>query len=218
MGVRQRSYSTPGWRQTYFVSFRDLTQEEREKATGYGYNGESSPVGIGSIDLWVSVDGLPFVLRIDNVYYSPEKTNLFSQSVTTEQGFQIVYNDSTLEYTLSMNGEVAMQIKVHPCKLWIFNAENSFLSKKEQTADRPTPQIMCAGTAADNTYESSGFLTADFTQKACKASGGSIDPNLKGNQKCCNVPDAQQGAFNDSCKGQKAGGNFLFYHPTAQPC
>ncbi|KAJ8554628.1 hypothetical protein ON010_g9857 [Phytophthora cinnamomi] len=88
------------------------------------------------------VDGLPFVLRIDNVYYSPEKTNLFSQSVTTEQGFQIVYNDSTLEYTLSMNGEVAMQIKVHPCKLWIFNAENSFLSEKEQTADRPTPQIM----------------------------------------------------------------------------
>ncbi|KAJ8564265.1 hypothetical protein ON010_g7080 [Phytophthora cinnamomi] len=76
----------------------------------------------------------------------------------------------------------------------------------------------CAGTAADNTYESSGFLTADFTQKACKASGGSIDPNLKGNQKCCNVPDAQQGAFNDSCKGQKAGGNFLHYHPTAQPC
>ncbi|KAG6608700.1 Transposon-encoded protein [Phytophthora cinnamomi] len=101
----------------YFVSFRDLTQEEREEATVYGYNGESSPVGIGSIDLWVSVDGLPVVLRIDNVYYSPEKTNLFSQSVATEQGFQIGYSDSTREYTLSMNGEVAMQIKVHPCKL-----------------------------------------------------------------------------------------------------
>ncbi|KAG6608889.1 small cysteine-rich secretory protein SCR99 [Phytophthora cinnamomi] len=83
----------------------------------------------------------------------------------------------------------------------------------------------CAGIEDDNSgatdnesYEPSGFLTADFTQKACKASGGSIDPNLKGNQKCCNVPDAQQRAFSDSCKGQKAGGNFLNYRPFAQPC
>ncbi|KAG6608990.1 small cysteine-rich secretory protein SCR99 [Phytophthora cinnamomi] len=83
----------------------------------------------------------------------------------------------------------------------------------------------CAGTAKEdagevkkNSHEPSGFLTADFTQNACKASGGSIEPNLKGNQKCCNVPDAQQGAFNDSCKGQKAGGNFQNYGPFAQPC
>ncbi|POM69479.1 Hypothetical protein PHPALM_14231 [Phytophthora palmivora] len=65
-------------------------------------------------------------------------------------------------------------------------------------------------------YESTGFLTADFTQKACAASGGSIDPNRKGNQKCCNVPDARQGDFNRSCNGQKAENpNF---HPTAQSC
>ncbi|KAG6608915.1 small cysteine-rich secretory protein SCR99 [Phytophthora cinnamomi] len=75
-----------------------------------------------------------------------------------------------------------------------------------------------AGKAEDESYEPSGFLTADFTQKACKASGGSIEPNLKGNQKCCNVPNAQRGAFNDSCKGQKAGGNFHNYGPFAQPC
>ncbi|KAG1709915.1 hypothetical protein DVH05_016929 [Phytophthora capsici] len=76
----------------------------------------------------------------------------------------------------------------------------------------------CAGTSTDKKYEPSGFLTADFTQNACKASGGSIDPSTKGNQKCCNVPDARQGQFNDSCNKQKGGANFSMYHPTAQPC
>eukprot|EP00644_Phytophthora_capsici_P004954 jgi/Phyca11/4198/fgenesh1_pm.PHYCAscaffold_1_\ len=76
----------------------------------------------------------------------------------------------------------------------------------------------CAGTSSDNRYESSGFLTSSFTQKACIASGGSIDPNKKGNQKCCNVPDANQGKFNDFCNGQKGEGNFSKYHPTAQAC
>ncbi|ETP33726.1 hypothetical protein F442_17797 [Phytophthora nicotianae P10297] len=75
----------------------------------------------------------------------------------------------------------------------------------------------CAGTRPDNRYESSGYLTADFTQKACDASGGSIDPSRKGNQKCCNVPDTRQGAFNDSCNGQKSD-RFPNYRPTAQPC
>ncbi|GMF26134.1 unnamed protein product [Phytophthora fragariaefolia] len=98
----------------YFVNYHELTTEEREKATVYGYNGECSPVDTGSIDLWVSVDGEPVVLRVDNVYYSPKKTNLFSQSVATEQGFQIAYDDETRAYTLSMNGAVAMQIDVQP--------------------------------------------------------------------------------------------------------
>ncbi|KAG2779865.1 hypothetical protein PC111_g24626, partial [Phytophthora cactorum] len=74
----------------------------------------------------------------------------------------------------------------------------------------------CAGTGPDNRYEGSGYLTADFTEKACAASGGSMDPNRKGNQKCCNVPDARQGDFNGSCKGQKAGNNFPGFRPTAQ--
>ncbi|POM61451.1 Hypothetical protein PHPALM_21206 [Phytophthora palmivora] len=75
----------------------------------------------------------------------------------------------------------------------------------------------CAGTGLDKRYERSGFLTADFTQKACAASGGSIDPTRKGNQKCCNVPDSRQGDFNNSCEGQKAE-NFPSFRPTAQPC
>ncbi|GMF30627.1 unnamed protein product [Phytophthora lilii] len=50
----------------------------------------------------------------------------------------------------------------------------------------------CAGISNDR-YESTGFLTADFTQKASTASGGSILPDRKGNQKCCNVPDTRQG-------------------------
>ncbi|KAJ8575796.1 hypothetical protein ON010_g3414 [Phytophthora cinnamomi] len=85
--------------------------------------------------------------------------------------------------------------------------------------------LQCAGIEEDNSgeadnesYEPSGFLTADFTQKACKASGGSIEPILKGNQKCCNVPDAQQRAFSASCKGQKAGPKFPYYRPITQPC
>ncbi|GMF32336.1 unnamed protein product [Phytophthora fragariaefolia] len=126
----------------YFVNYHELTPEEREKATVYGYNGESSPVGTGSIDLWVSVDGEPVVLRVDNVYYSPKKTNLFSQSVATEQGFQIAYDDETRAYTLSMNGAVAMQIDVQPSKLWIFKAENAFLREKHAAMESPTPTTM----------------------------------------------------------------------------
>ncbi|ETK84947.1 hypothetical protein F441_10310 [Phytophthora nicotianae CJ01A1] len=74
----------------------------------------------------------------------------------------------------------------------------------------------CAGTDNDYAYERSGSMTADFTQKACAASGGSIDPSRKGNQKCCNVPDARQGEFNSYCFEQKAGNPN--YRPTAQSC
>ncbi|OWZ19819.1 hypothetical protein PHMEG_0005862 [Phytophthora megakarya] len=76
----------------------------------------------------------------------------------------------------------------------------------------------CAGTGPDNRLESSGFLTADWTQKACSASGGSIDPNKKGNQKCCNVSRAQQDDFNNSCNRQKAGNNYPEFIPTVQLC
>ncbi|OWZ09169.1 hypothetical protein PHMEG_00018169, partial [Phytophthora megakarya] len=64
----------------------------------------------------------------------------------------------------------------------------------------------------DLRYESYGFLTADWTQKVCAASSGSIIPNMKGNKKCCNVPDAHQDDFNGICKGLKAG-NFPNFHP-----
>ncbi|KAJ8537494.1 hypothetical protein ON010_g13103 [Phytophthora cinnamomi] len=76
----------------------------------------------------------------------------------------------------------------------------------------------CAGTGDDNKYEASGFLTADFTQKACTASGGSILPDRKGNLKCCSVPDAQQGGFDDCCEGQKTGPKFPYFYPTVQAC
>ncbi|GMF59542.1 unnamed protein product [Phytophthora fragariaefolia] len=95
----------------YFVSYHEHTPEEREKATVYGYNGENSPVGHGPIDLWVSVDGESVVLRVENVHYS---TNLFSQSVATEQGFQIAYDNTIRTYTLSINGTVALKIDIQP--------------------------------------------------------------------------------------------------------
>ncbi|OWZ10947.1 hypothetical protein PHMEG_00016111 [Phytophthora megakarya] len=74
----------------------------------------------------------------------------------------------------------------------------------------------CAGTL-NNRYESSGFLTADWTKNACNDSGGILDSTKKGNQKCCNVPDANQVKFNDSCKGQK-NEKFQNYPAIAQPC
>jgi hypothetical protein len=126
----------------YFVNYRDLSPQEREKAKVHGYNGTSSPLGIGAIDLWVLVDGSSVVLRIQDVYFSPGKTNLFSQSIATEQGFQIAYDDSALEYTLSMNGVAALRVKMQPCKLWIFTAANSFLSGDMPRKDPPTPQVM----------------------------------------------------------------------------
>ncbi|KAF4045240.1 hypothetical protein GN244_ATG02372 [Phytophthora infestans] len=76
----------------------------------------------------------------------------------------------------------------------------------------------CAGIGFDNKYEASGFLTADFTQKSCASSGGLIDPNRKGNLKCCNVPDARQGDFNGFCNGQNPGNKFHNFRPSAQSC
>ncbi|KAG6578119.1 small cysteine-rich secretory protein SCR99 [Phytophthora cinnamomi] len=75
----------------------------------------------------------------------------------------------------------------------------------------------CAGTKS-NRYETSGYLTANFTQNACKASGGAILPNRRGNQKCCSVPDTNHGLFNDSCGKQQAGDKFPSCYPTAQAC
>jgi hypothetical protein len=126
----------------YFVNYRDLSPQEREKAKVHGYNGTSSPLGIGAIDLWVLGDGSPVVLRIQDVYLSPGKTNLFSQSIATEQGFQTAYDDSALAYTLSVNGAAALRVKMQPCKLWIFTAANSFLSGDMPPKDPPTPQVM----------------------------------------------------------------------------
>ncbi|OWZ17337.1 hypothetical protein PHMEG_0008731 [Phytophthora megakarya] len=76
----------------------------------------------------------------------------------------------------------------------------------------------CAGTGSDGKYEGTGYLTADWTQAACTASGGSIDPNKKGNLKCCNVLDARQDDFNKSCKVQVGGKKFPDSHPTPQAC
>ncbi|GMF27773.1 unnamed protein product [Phytophthora fragariaefolia] len=125
-----------------FVSYRVHSHQEREKAKVHGYNGTSSPKGIGAIDLWVLVDGSPIVFRTRQVYYLPGKTNLFSQSIATEQGFQFSYEVSNLEYTLSMNGAIAQQVKMQPCRLWIFTANNGFLSEYKPPKDPPTPQAM----------------------------------------------------------------------------
>ncbi|OWZ03050.1 hypothetical protein PHMEG_00025288 [Phytophthora megakarya] len=77
----------------------------------------------------------------------------------------------------------------------------------------------CAGTGPDRKYESSGFLTADWTKNACNAAGGKLDPTRLGNQKCCTVLDdpGRQLSFNGFCKNQKHD-NYPTFNPTAQPC
>ncbi|OWZ03978.1 hypothetical protein PHMEG_00024200 [Phytophthora megakarya] len=72
----------------------------------------------------------------------------------------------------------------------------------------------CAGVDRDIKFESSGFLTADWTQKACAASGGLIDPNKKGNKKCCNVSNAGLENFYATCNGQKDPN----FYPSVGPC
>eukprot|EP00644_Phytophthora_capsici_P001704 jgi/Phyca11/108071/e_gw1.14.456.1 len=76
----------------------------------------------------------------------------------------------------------------------------------------------CAAKGPDNMLERSGVLTADFTQKACAAAAGTIDPNRKGNLKCCYVPDYRHGVFIGWCNQQKAGNNFKNFHPTLETC
>eukprot|EP00644_Phytophthora_capsici_P001685 jgi/Phyca11/108201/e_gw1.14.457.1 len=72
----------------------------------------------------------------------------------------------------------------------------------------------CAARGPDNTLERSGFLTDDFTRKACSAASGTIDPNKNGNLKCCYVPDYRHGVFIGWCNQQK----FKNFHPTVETC
>ncbi|KAG3001501.1 hypothetical protein PC121_g17888 [Phytophthora cactorum] len=81
-------------------------------------------------------------MRVDDVNYSPKKTNLFLQSIATEQGLQIAYDDALRKSTVTMKGEIALQVLVQPCKLWTFTAENGFVLGKEALADRSIPMKM----------------------------------------------------------------------------
>ncbi|OWZ01812.1 hypothetical protein PHMEG_00026735 [Phytophthora megakarya] len=67
--------------------------------------------------------------------------------------------------------------------------------------------------------ERTGFLTADWTQKACAEAGGSVDPNKKGNQKCCVYPDSNDWEFDMACVAQTPGrDNWKNFSPASQPC
>ncbi|KAG3035816.1 hypothetical protein PC121_g363 [Phytophthora cactorum] len=112
----------------YFVEYRSLTAAEREKETVQGYNGTSAPIGIGTIDLWVVVNGGHVALRLEQVYYSPARPNLFSQSVARQQGYTVDYDDGSVVYTLSKNEATALQAPLKTtCGLWMFTVHNEFL-------------------------------------------------------------------------------------------
>eukprot|EP00644_Phytophthora_capsici_P003894 jgi/Phyca11/108546/e_gw1.15.608.1 len=78
--------------------------------------------------------------------------------------------------------------------------------------------LQCAAKNSALAYESSGTLTADFTQKACKEASGSIDPNRKGNMKCCHLPDDRMSFFTSPCALQRGTGNFNGYQGFSQNC
>ncbi|OWZ12398.1 hypothetical protein PHMEG_00014454 [Phytophthora megakarya] len=78
--------------------------------------------------------------------------------------------------------------------------------------------MKCAGIGPDHKYESSGFLTADFTQKTCTSVSGFIVENTFGNQKCCSVPDFNKEIFTRSCTGQKPRPNFPNYRGNVVAC
>ncbi|KAJ8522851.1 hypothetical protein ON010_g17645 [Phytophthora cinnamomi] len=88
--------------------------------------------------------------------------------------------------------------------------------------------VQCAGGVPDSRgegsgiiYENTGFLTADFTQNVCATAGGTIDPNTKGNQKCCTFPsltDPRIRTFNIACESQQAGSDFPNFRPFPRDC
>ncbi|KAE9051791.1 hypothetical protein PR001_g1119 [Phytophthora rubi] len=113
----------------YFVEYRSLSGAEKKKETVQCYNGTSAPVGVATIDLWVVVNGGHVALRLEQVYYySPKRSNLFSQSVARQQGFKIDYDDSTAVYTPSKNEATALQAPLKSkCGLWMFTGHNEFV-------------------------------------------------------------------------------------------
>ena len=64
------------------------------------YNGTTAPIGVGIIDLYVNMNGGYVAVRLEDVYFSPGRPNLFSQSVARKQGFKIKYDDNEGLYTL----------------------------------------------------------------------------------------------------------------------
>ncbi|KAG2896753.1 hypothetical protein PC114_g14955 [Phytophthora cactorum] len=87
----------------YFVEYRRLTADEREKQHVQGCNGTSARIGIGTIALWVT-------------------------SVSREQSFNVDYDDEKATYPLSKNLATALQAPLKSkCGLWMFTAHNEFL-------------------------------------------------------------------------------------------
>lgn len=58
------------------------------------------------------VDGSHVALHPEQVFYSPNQPNLFSQSVAREQGFKADYDDDKATYTLTKNITTALQAPV----------------------------------------------------------------------------------------------------------
>ena len=84
-------------------------------------NGTTAPVGVvqsTSNSHW----GGQVALRLEDVYYSPERPNLFSQYVARTQSFKEKYNEAKGLYTLSKKYDVSFQAPLRPCGLWMITA------------------------------------------------------------------------------------------------
>ncbi|KAE8979132.1 hypothetical protein PR002_g24502 [Phytophthora rubi] len=120
--TQQNGYQPESW-----VYDTGANRHLRKKETVKGYNGTTAPAGVGTIDLWVVVNGGHVAVRLEDVYYSPGRPNLFSQSEARKQGFKVAYDDTKGLYTLSKNLATALQAHLRPCGLWMFTAHNEFL-------------------------------------------------------------------------------------------
>ncbi|OWY97968.1 hypothetical protein PHMEG_00031383 [Phytophthora megakarya] len=98
-------------------------------------------------------DRSSIVFRVEKVYYSLQRKNLLSQSIAIGQGFQVSYDNTLHQYTLSMNGSIALQTSVQPCKLWIFTGSNAFLVGTEESNDQSSLKMMVNYSLSDGVVD-----------------------------------------------------------------
>ncbi|KAG3193595.1 hypothetical protein PC128_g10108 [Phytophthora cactorum] len=111
------------------------SEEEGRVSTGnMGLHVGLTTSGLVTSDTSLSIEDLlqmnrrHVALPLEHVYYSPTRPNLFSQSVSREQSFNVDYDDEKATYPLSKNLATALQAPLKSkCGLWMFTAHNEFL-------------------------------------------------------------------------------------------
>ncbi|POM67959.1 Putative retroelement [Phytophthora palmivora] len=85
---------------------------------------------VGAVNLCVRVEGEYLQLRLENVFYSPGHQNLLSQSEAHGQGYDVEYDNAKRCYSILRKDSVVLKVGMHRTGLWIFAAQNNFLTGK----------------------------------------------------------------------------------------